>query len=170
VRDLHAIAQPKGVDVVDAPVTGGERGAIEGKLTFLVGGSESAYRRIGPVLQPLGQEVVHVGPAGAGQVAKTVHNVLLWAELAATCEALQFAARLGVGADAVRRALASCPANNWALAHWEDTDNIPWAGKDLSGAMTIAEEVGASMPVAALVRELLKGWHRPELPGAPLAR
>jgi 3-hydroxyisobutyrate dehydrogenase-like beta-hydroxyacid dehydrogenase len=167
VRDIQVLADAKGVDIVDAPVTGGERGAIDGKLTFLVGAREATLQRIHPVLRAMGTTIEHVGPAGSGQVAKAVHNVLLWAELAVTSEALQFADRLGVRSDAVRRALRGCPGNNWALARWEDTDNIPWAAKDLSGALAVAEDVGAPMPVTGLVRELLKGWSRPELPTAP---
>jgi 3-hydroxyisobutyrate dehydrogenase-like beta-hydroxyacid dehydrogenase len=166
VHKLQAIAQPRGVELADAPVTGGERGAIDGKLTFLVGASPATFERIRPVLRAMGPTAEHVGPAGSGQVVKVVHNLLLWAELAATSEALQLAARLGVGGADVRRALQDCPANNWALARWEDTDNIPWAGKDLSGALAIADEIGAPMPLAGLVRELMKGWSRPDLPGA----
>jgi 3-hydroxyisobutyrate dehydrogenase-like beta-hydroxyacid dehydrogenase len=165
VRDLQPIAKAKGVEVVDAPVTGGEWGAVEGKLTFLVGASEAALQQIDPVLRAMGTTIEHVGPAGSGQVAKAVHNVLLWAELAVTSEALLFADRLGVPSDAVRRALRSCPGNNWALARWEDTDNIPWAAKDLSSALAVAEEIGAQMPVTGLVRELLKGWSRAQHEG-----
>jgi 6-phosphogluconate dehydrogenase (decarboxylating) len=89
VHNLQAIAQPRGVEIADAPVTGGERGAIDGKLTFLVGASPATFERIRPVLQAMGPTAEHVGPAGSGQVVKVVHNVLLWAELAATSEALQ---------------------------------------------------------------------------------
>jgi 2-hydroxy-3-oxopropionate reductase len=161
-RSLYALARDRGVEVVDVPVTGGVRGAIEGKLTCLVGGDENTYQRIKPVLDAVGNNVVHVGSVGSGQVAKVVHNVLLWLELAATSEALQLAASEGLSVSDVQRAMVSCPANNHLLQHWDEMYTT-WAAKDLSAALEMAEGSGLPMPVSGLVRELLKGWQRPDL-------
>jgi 3-hydroxyisobutyrate dehydrogenase-like beta-hydroxyacid dehydrogenase len=164
VRKLAALAKQQRVEVLDAPVTGGESGAQEGKLAFYLGGDAGAVQRITPVLKAMGPHVVHVGPVGSGQVVKTVNNILLWTTLAATKEVLEMAARDGVAVDDVRRAMQVAPANNQWLRNWWNLSSAPWIAKDLSNAMAFAEELELSMPATAIARELLKGWQRPHPP------
>jgi 2-hydroxy-3-oxopropionate reductase len=104
-RDLAASLDARGVAMLDAPVSGGERGAIEGTLSIMVGGSASAFERAGPILRTLGSNVVHVGDAGAGQVAKACNQLVVAATIEAVAEALVFARKAGVDPAAVREAL-----------------------------------------------------------------
>jgi 2-hydroxy-3-oxopropionate reductase len=95
----------RGVAMLDAPVSGGERGAIDGTLSIMVGGPDDAYRRTLPLLRILGENVTHVGSAGAGQIAKACNQLVVGAAIQAVAEALVLAAKAGVDAATVREAL-----------------------------------------------------------------
>lgn len=95
----------RGIDMVDAPVSGGERGAIDGTLSIMVGGSHQAFSRAAPILETIGRSVVHVGPSGAGQIAKACNQLVVAATIEAVAEALVLAERSGVDAAKVREAL-----------------------------------------------------------------
>jgi 2-hydroxy-3-oxopropionate reductase len=95
----------KGVQMLDAPVSGGERGAIDGTLSIMVGGSEQAFARAAPILETMGTSIVHVGPSGAGQIAKACNQLVVAATIEAVAEALVLAERSGVDAAKVREAL-----------------------------------------------------------------
>ena len=99
--------QGKDVDFLDAPVSGGEKGAIEGTLSIMVGGSAEAFARAGPLFEPLGGNIVHIGDAGAGQVAKVCNQLVVGATIEAVAEALVLAAKAGVDPTKVREALMS---------------------------------------------------------------
>jgi 2-hydroxy-3-oxopropionate reductase len=94
-----------GVDALDAPVSGGERGAIDGTLSIMVGGEPAAFERARPLFEAMGANVVHVGPSGAGQVAKACNQLVVAATIEAVAEALLLAERSGVDAANVREAL-----------------------------------------------------------------
>ena len=91
--------------MLDAPVSGGERGAIDAALSIMVGGTDEAFRRAAPVFEALGKNIVHVGPSGAGQVAKACNQLVVAATIEAVAEALLLAERSGVDAAKVREAL-----------------------------------------------------------------
>ena len=95
----------KGVSMLDAPVSGGERGAIDATLSIMVGGDEAAFARAAPIFEVLGKNIVHVGPSGAGQVCKACNQLVVAATIEAVAEALLLAERSGVDAAKVRRAL-----------------------------------------------------------------
>jgi len=158
VTSLASLAKAQGVSVLDGPVTGGEQGAIDGKLTFLVGGDGETLEGIRPVLAAMGEHIVSTGPLGTGQVVKNVHNVLLWTTLAATREALGFAAQFGLEPEAVRDALQFTPAFNRWVRDWGNLGPAPWLRKDLETTLAVASEDSIQMPFAALSRELLKDW------------
>ncbi len=158
VASLGALAKAKDVNVLDAPVTGGEQGAIDGKLTFLVGGDEGDIERVTPVLRAMGEHIVCAGPLGAGQVVKNVNNVLLWTTLSATREALRFAAEHGMSPEAVRDALQFSPGYNRWIKDWGSLGPTPWVHKDLETTLAIANTSNVQMPIAALCFELLKDW------------
>lgn len=158
VTRLDALSQSRGVSVLDAPVTGGEQGAIDGTLTFLVGGDEGEIERVTPVLRAMGEHIVCTGPLGSGEVVKNVNNVLLWTTLSATREALRFAAEHGMSAEAVRNALQFSPGYNRWIKDWESLGPTPWVHKDLETTLAIANARNVQMPVAALCFELLKDW------------
>lgn len=93
------------VDMLDAPVSGGERGAIEATLSIMVGGSEEAFARAKPLFEAMGSSVVHMGPSGAGQIAKACNQLVVGATIEAVAEALVLAERAGVDPERVRSAL-----------------------------------------------------------------
>ena len=158
VTSLGALAEAKGVSVLDAPVTGGERGAIDGTLAFLVGGDDGEIERVTPVLRAMGEHIACAGPLGTGEVVKNVNNVLLWTTLAATREALRFAAEHGMSPEAVRDALQFSPGYNRWVKDWGNLGPTPWVHKDLETTLAIANVHNVQMPVAALCFELLKDW------------
>lgn len=94
-----------GVEMLDAPVSGGERGAIGGTLSIMVGGSERAFARAAPILETMGTSVIHIGPSGAGQIAKACTQLVVASTIEAVAEALVLAERSGVDAATVRGAL-----------------------------------------------------------------
>lgn len=158
VTNLGALAEAKGVSVLDAPVTGGEQGATDGKLAFLVGGDEGVIERVTPVLRAMGEHIVCAGPLGTGEVVKNVNNVLLWTTLSATREALRFAAEHGMSPEAVRDALQFSPGYNRWVKDWGSLGPTPWVHKDLETTLAIANAHNVQMPIAALCFELLKDW------------
>jgi len=104
-RRLAKEAEAKAVDMLDAPVSGGEAGAINATLSIMVGGSEDAFKRALPIFQALGKNIVHIGDAGAGQVTKAANQVVVGLTIAAVSEALVLAAKAGVDPAKVRQAL-----------------------------------------------------------------
>jgi 2-hydroxy-3-oxopropionate reductase len=95
-RRLAQRLAEQGVEMLDAPVSGGERGAIDGTLSIMVGGPEDAFRRALPIFGVLGEHVTHVGGAGAGQIAKACNQLIVGATIQAVGEALVLAAKAGV--------------------------------------------------------------------------
>jgi 2-hydroxy-3-oxopropionate reductase len=104
-RTMAAAFAAKGVAMLDAPVSGGERGAIDAALSIMVGGDDTAFARATPVFEALGKSIVHVGPSGAGQVCKACNQLVVAATIEAVAEALLLAERSGVDAAKVREAL-----------------------------------------------------------------
>ena len=104
-RSIAGTLAERGVGVLDAPVSGGERGAIDGTLSIMVGGDEAAFARATPIFEALGANIVHVGPSGAGQVAKACNQLVVASTIEAVAEALLLAERSGVDPAKVREAL-----------------------------------------------------------------
>jgi 2-hydroxy-3-oxopropionate reductase len=104
-RDIAAQLAARGVQMLDAPVSGGEVGAIAGTLTIMVGGSATAFETARPLFEAMGKSVTHVGECGAGQVAKACNQILTGGGVAAVAEALNFAKKSGVDPARVREAL-----------------------------------------------------------------
>ncbi len=104
-RALAAALASRDVGMLDAPVSGGERGAIDAALSIMVGGDDAAFARARPVFEALGANIVHVGPSGAGQVCKACNQLVVAATIEAVAEALLLAERSGVDASSVREAL-----------------------------------------------------------------
>jgi 2-hydroxy-3-oxopropionate reductase len=104
-RTIAGRLAARDVDMLDAPVSGGERGAIDGTLSIMVGGSEGAFVRAMPILEAMGKNIVHVGPNGAGQITKACNQLVVAATIEAVAEALVLAQRSGVDAAKVREAL-----------------------------------------------------------------
>ncbi len=106
-----------GIDYLDAPVSGGETGAIEGTLTIMVGGSEAPFNRARPLLQLLGKRITYMGPSGAGQTTKLANQIAVALTLEATAEALLFASRGGLDPATVLDAIGAGAAASWQLSN-----------------------------------------------------
>jgi 3-hydroxyisobutyrate dehydrogenase len=153
---IAAAGAERGVDVLDAALTGGVRGAEAGEINLLVGGEEHVLDRIRPVLEPWCGSVHHMGALGTGQVGKTVNNLVHWAQISAINEALRFGQRLGVAPSKLREALKDGPTDSRTLREIEQM-RFTWHKKDLANAFAMAQTVEPpiELPVAATAREAM---------------
>jgi 3-hydroxyisobutyrate dehydrogenase-like beta-hydroxyacid dehydrogenase len=153
--ELEAAGRERGVAVVDAALVRGERGAEEGALVLYCGGDEGAIARLEQACAPFTEAVVRVGGIGAGQVAKTANNILLWANIRADVEALRLGRALGVEPVVLREAMAIGSGANRPLAEW-GKHRLRWPHKDLEVALAVAGEVGVELPLVARLSELMQ--------------
>lgn len=162
-RMLAAKAQELGADYVDAPVSGGTLGAEAGNLTIMAGGTDDAFARALPILQVLGGKITHVGPTGAGQVAKAANQVIVGLNIGAVAEALSLAQAAGVDPGKVREALGGGFADSRILevhglrmveGKFTPGARCPIQRKDMDQAMELAEHLGIELPATALSRDL----------------
>jgi 3-hydroxyisobutyrate dehydrogenase len=114
-REVHALAESHGVSQLDAPVSGGVKGAVAGTLAFMVGGDESALQRARPVLEPMAGKVIHCGAAGAGQAAKVCNNMVLAVQQIVIGEAFVLAENLGLSAQSLFDVITGATGNCWAV-------------------------------------------------------
>jgi 3-hydroxyisobutyrate dehydrogenase-like beta-hydroxyacid dehydrogenase len=154
-RALADAGAERGIDVVDVALVRGERGAEEGELLLLCGGPSDVIEGVGRVCGPFAAAVVHVGDVGAGQVAKTANNILLWACLRADVEALRLGRALGVEPAKLREALALGSGANRPLAEW-GKHRLRWPQKDLEVALAVAAEAGVDVPLVAELPRLME--------------
>lgn len=143
--EMARLGGERGVHVVDAALIRGERGAEEGQVVLYCGGPEDVVAEIGRACASFTEAVVHVGDIGAGQVAKTANNVLLWACIRADVEAQRLSRALGVEPAKLREALAIGSGANRPLAEW-GKHRLRWPHKDLEVALAVAAEAGVEMP------------------------
>ena len=165
-RRLAARAAEFGAAMVDAPVSGGEVGAINASLSIMMGGEEAAVARARPVLEAVGnpERIVHIGPAGSGQLCKVCNQMVIGGTLAAVSEAFALARKAGVDPALVRNALLSGFASSRVLdAHGERILKSNYApgfrtklfAKDLGIAAATLAEYQTPAPVAAVVQQLV---------------
>ena len=114
-RDMAAEAAQRGLQMLDAPVSGGVGGATAGTLTFMVGGEVPTFERARPVLEAMGRAIVHAGPAGAGQAAKVCNNLMLGISMVGVAEAFALAQKLGLDFQALFDISAKSSGQCWAL-------------------------------------------------------
>ncbi|MBS1881821.1 MAG: 2-hydroxy-3-oxopropionate reductase [Actinobacteria bacterium] len=165
-RSLAATAAAGGFEVLDAPVSGGDVGAREGTLSIMVGGEASTAARARPVLEALGKTIVHVGPAGSGQVVKACNQLLVATTIVATSEALVLGERLGIDAAALLDVLSGGLAGNKVmevrrpqlLSHeFTPGFKLDLHHKDLEIALGAGGNAGVPLPLTALVQQLVRG-------------
>ena len=154
----------KGVAFLDAPVSGGQKGAVEGTLTFFVGGEAAALERARPVFAAMGKRVTHLGPSGAGQLGKAVNQVVVADTLLAVSEGMALAQKAGLPVAALHEALMGGAASSWMLdvlgkkmmdRDFKPAFAIKHQQKDLAIVLRTAREKGVPLPGAALVHQLL---------------
>ncbi len=164
-REVAADAAAQGIEMLDAPVSGGTGGAAAGTLTFMCGGTAAGFALAQPVLQGMGRVIIHAGPAGSGQVAKACNNMMLAINMIGVSEAFVMADKLGLDRKVLFDITSTATGRSWAL-----TDNCPVPGlvekaassrgytpgfmaalmlKDLGLAQQAAEAAGAPTPLGA---------------------
>ena len=117
-REVGATAEARGLDMIDAPVSGGVAGAEAASLTFMVGGSEPAVGRARPVLEAMGKTIVHAGAAGTGQAAKICNNLILGVSMIAVSEAFVLAEKLGLDHQKLYDVAAAASGQCWSLTSY----------------------------------------------------
>ena len=117
-RAMISAAQEHGIDMIDAPVSGGVAGAAAGTLTFMCGGTPSAFERAKPYLDIMGKNVFHAGDAGNGQAAKICNNMLLGIHMIGTCEAFNLAEKLGLDAQTFYDISSTASGQNWSMTSY----------------------------------------------------
>ena len=117
-RRVSGAALNAGFDMVDAPVSGGVGGASAGTLTFMVGGSDAAYRQAQPVLEVMGKNIFHAGASGNGQVAKICNNMLLGISMIGTCEAFMLGEKLGLDAQTFFDISSTASGQCWSMTSY----------------------------------------------------
>jgi 2-hydroxy-3-oxopropionate reductase len=161
-RRVAAKLRPGGVEALDAPVSGGEKGAIEATLSIMVGGDEATFDRVLPILQALGKNITRVGDAGAGQIAKACNQLIVAVTIEAVAEALALASASGVDPAKVRTALLGGFAQSRILeVHGERMLNEAYAPgfkaklhkKDLEIVIAAEKDAHLTLPAAELLRD-----------------
>jgi 2-hydroxy-3-oxopropionate reductase len=167
-RKLAASAQDRGCDMLDAPVSGGEAGAIGATLSIMIGGVSSAVERAMPIFQSLGKNLVHVGDAGAGQVTKAANQIVVGTTIAIVSEALVLAAKAGVDPAKVRQALLGGFAQSKILeAHgqkmlernFKPGFRIRLHEKDMKIALATGFEYGVPLMVTSQVAQMMNAMN-----------
>jgi 2-hydroxy-3-oxopropionate reductase len=163
-RKLAVEAQKLGLDMIDAPVSGGEAGAISATLSIMIGGKANAVERAMPIFQALGKNIVHVGDAGAGQVTKAANQMVVGTTIAIVSEALVLAAKAGVDPAKVRQALLGGFAQSKILeAHgqkmlernFKPGFRIRLHEKDMKIALATGSEYGVPLMVTSQVAQMM---------------
>jgi 3-hydroxyisobutyrate dehydrogenase len=159
-RRLAEEGERLGLLVLDAPVSGGQAGAEEARLSIMCGGTPIAFAAAEPILAAYGKRIVHIGGPGAGQQAKMVNQIAIAGVLSGLAEGLAFARAAGLDLDRVFDAVSGGAASSWQmLSRWPTMVNhefdfgfaVDWMRKDLGLALAEASQYGATLPVAALV-------------------
>jgi 3-hydroxyisobutyrate dehydrogenase len=159
-RKVFAMAREKGIDFIDAPVSGGQAGAENGKLTVMCGGEKEPFEKARPVMDSYAKMVTLLGPAGAGQLTKMVNQVCIAGLVQALSEGIAFAEKAGLDADLVLDVISKGAAQSWQMENRGKTMHarkfdfgfaVDWMRKDLGIAMAEAKRNGAKLPVTEIV-------------------
>jgi len=159
-RELAAAGAKQGVAFLDAPVSGGQAGAVNGQLTVMVGGDQSVFDRAKPVIDAYAKACVLIGPAGAGQLAKMMNQICIAGLVQGLSEAVNFGLKAGLDVEKVIAAISKGAAQSWQMENrWKTmvADKfdfgfaVDWMRKDLGYCMAEAERVGAPLPVTRIV-------------------
>ena len=165
-RRMAAKLAEKGVDMLDAPVSGGSEGAQNGTLSIMVGGETPAFERALPILEAMGKIITHVGPIGAGQVTKAINQIVITGTYLTMAEGLAIGMKAGLNMDKVLQAIGGGAAASWVLQNRGrnviENDyplgfRLSLHHKDLNIALETARELGVTLPGTALVAQMETG-------------
>jgi len=164
-RELAEEARGVGIGFVDAPVSGGQAGAENGVLSIMCGGDADDYARVEPVMVAYGRTVRRLGETGAGQLAKMMNQIAIAGLVQGLAEALRFGEKAGLDGKAVVEVISQGAAGSWQMANRHETmlDGkfdygfaVDWMRKDLGICLQTANEIGAPLPVTALIDQFYK--------------
>ena len=159
-RKVYAAAKDKGVPFIDAPVSGGQAGAENGKLTVMCGGDKEPFERAKPVMDSYARAVTLLGPAGAGQLTKMVNQICIAGLVQGLSEGIAFAEKAGLDADLVLDVISKGAAQSWQMENRGKTMHqrkfdfgfaVDWMRKDLGICLAEAKRNGAKLPVTQAV-------------------
>lgn len=159
-REMHAVARSRGLHFVDAPVSGGQAGAVNGQLTVMCGGDAEPFEAMKPVALAFSRAVTRVGEPGAGQLAKMVNQICIAGLVQGLAEAIAFGGRAGLDMKQVLEVIGKGAAQSWQMDNRgktmvDDQFNfgfaVDWMRKDLGLVLDEARRNGAKLPVTALV-------------------
>jgi 3-hydroxyisobutyrate dehydrogenase-like beta-hydroxyacid dehydrogenase len=159
-RKVFAAAKEKGVDFIDAPVSGGQAGAENGKLTVMCGGEAAPFERAKPVMDSYGRAVTLLGPSGAGQLTKMVNQICIAGLVQALSEGIAFAEKAGLDVATVLDVISKGAAQSWQMENRGKTMHerkfnfgfaVDWMRKDLGMCLAEARRNGAKLPVTEVV-------------------
>ena len=168
-RELAALAADRGIGFVDAPVSGGQAGAQNGVLSVMCGGAQAEYDRAEPVIAAYARICRRLGDSGAGQIAKMMNQICIAGLVQGLAEALAFGEKAGLDGAAVVEVISQGAAGSWQMANRHKTMlagefdfgfAVDWMRKDLKICLETADQIGASLPVTALVDQFYKDVQR----------
>ncbi|MBR9649833.1 NAD(P)-dependent oxidoreductase [Thalassovita aquimarina] len=163
--ELYAAAKDIGVSFVDAPVSGGQAGAENGQLVVMCGGDEAAYAKAEPMIGAFAKQCKRLGDSGAGQMCKMVNQICIAGLVQGLSEGLHFAEKAGLDGRAVVEVIGGGAAGSWQMVNRYETmlDDefehgfaVDWMRKDLGICLSTGDEIGASLPVTALIDQFYK--------------
>lgn len=163
-QKIGAACAAKGIDFLDAPVSGGEPKAIDGTLAIMVGGESAVFDRVLPILQKMGASVTLTGPVGAGNVTKLANQIMVACNIAAMGEALVLATRAGLNPEVVFNAVKGGLAGSTVLnakapmvisRNFQPGFRIKLHEKDLNNALLAAQSMKVALPITGLVHQML---------------
>jgi 3-hydroxyisobutyrate dehydrogenase len=164
-RDLAEQAAAQGFGFIDAPVSGGQAGAENGALSIMCGGDEAQYARAEPVIAAYARICRRLGPSGAGQMAKMVNQICIAGLVQGLAEGLNFAEKAGLDIPELVEVISQGAAGSWQMVNRHKTMAegkfdygfaVDWMRKDLGICLKTGDEIGASLPVTALVDQFYK--------------
>lgn len=172
--EIYEAAKEKGVHSVDAPVSGGDVGAKEARLSIMIGGDDEVVSALQPCWEAMGKTIVHQGPAGAGQHTKMVNQTLISSMMIGVCEALLYGYKAGLDLETVMKSVSTGAAGSWSLSNlgprimannFDPGFFVEHFIKDMGIALAESRRMGLSMPGLALAEQLYqsvkaKGWGR----------
>lgn len=164
-RKLAGRLQEKGIEMMDAPVSGGDIGANNGTLSIMVGGEQETFEKVYPLFDAMGSSIVHCGPVGSGQTVKACNQILLGGNLLAMVEALSFAVKSGVDLDKMIQVTSNGAGGSWAMTNlaprivkgdFAPGFSIRFQQKDLRIVLNEAEKMNLPLAGTAQVNQLLR--------------
>ena len=164
-RELAAVASEAGLGFVDAPISGGQAGAENGQLSIMCGGAQADYDRVEPVLAAYARICRRLGDVGAGQMTKMCNQIAIAGLVHGLAEALAFAQKAGLDTDAVVEVISQGAAGSWQMANRHKTMAegrfdfgfaVDWMRKDLAICLAAGDEIGAPLPITALIDQFYK--------------